>query len=455
MQDGHDPYAALRHRDYRRLLTGGMLSSIGSEMQSMAVGWELYQRTNSAVILGVVGLVLFLPVFFLALPAGQTADRFSRKGQLVVAQGLMALAGIGLAILSFLQGPVPLTRPDVPALSFDESVEVLLRGPVLLTFLCLLLAGVSRAFSAPARASLVPLVVPAHDLTNAVTWNSSGWQIASMSGPALGGAVIALTRGAVGWAYLLAAGGALACASLVATIRPRDGTRSREAISLHSLLAGIRFIGRTKLILATITLDLFAVLLGGATALLPIFASQILFVGPEGLGLLRAAPSMGALVMALVLAHRPPLRRAGRTLLWSVAGYGAATVVFGLSRDFVLSFAMLALAGALDNISVVVRGTLIQVLTPDPMRGRVTAVNFIFISSSNELGAFESGVTAQLFGPVLSVVGGGIGTVLVVVAVMLTWPEVLRLGSLHRTVELDAGTGPEKRPFEEPSAPPV
>jgi hypothetical protein len=195
------------------------------------------------------------------------------------------------------------------------------------------------------------------------------------------------------------------------------------------------------LILATITLDLFAVLLGGATALLPIFARDILEVGPVGLGWLRAAPSLGALLMALALAHRPPLRRAGRTLLWSVAGFGVATVVFGFSRDPVLSFVMLALTGALDNVSVVVRGTLVQVLTPDAMRGRVSAVNSIFIGSSNELGAFESGLTADLFTPEASVIGGGVGTLLVVLLVMLQWPQVLRLGSLHDPKNTDEANG--------------
>jgi MFS family permease len=197
----------------------------------------------------------------------------------------------------------------------------------------------------------------------------------------------------------------------------------------------MEFVWRTKPILATITLDLFAVLFGGATALLPIFARDILHVGPTGLGWLQAAPALGALVMALSLAHRPPLRRCGRAMLGAVAGFGLATVVFGLSHDFLLSFVMLAMTGALDNISVVVRGTLVQVLTPETMRGRVSAVNALFISSSNQLGAFESGITAAWFGPVLSVVGGGIGTLLVVGAVMWIWPEVLRLGPLHRPKE--------------------
>jgi MFS family permease len=411
MQEVHDPYAALRHRDYRRLLSGSVLSSISMEMQSVAVGWELYQRTGSATALGLVGLVQFLPFFFLSLPAGQAADRYSRRKLLCAAQSLMACASVGLAALSFFQGPIPVM------------------------YVCLLLAGTGRAFSTPARWSLVPQVVPEQALSNAITWNSSGWQIASVLGPALGGLVIAAAEQA-GGAYLLAAFCSLSCAGLALTLRLQARSRPREAITLHSLLAGIRFVWQTKLILATITLDLFAVLLGGATALLPIFARDLLEVGPSGLGWLRAAPALGALLMALGLAHRPPLRHAGRALLWAVAGFGAATIVFGLSRNFFLSFAMLALTGALDNISVVVRGTLIQVLTPDAMRGRVSAVNAVFISSSNELGAFESGITAQFFGPVISVVGGGIGTVVVVLAVMGLWPEVLRLGPLHRREEV-------------------
>jgi len=268
-----------------------------------------------------------------------------------------------------------------------------------------------------------------------------------MLGPALGGFVLGVTGQAVG-AYLLACTCSLAGTILFAGICPRPVERHTGGMSLASLLAGVRFVWQHKLILATITLDLFAVLLGGATALLPVFARDILDVGPVGLGWLRAAPSLGALLMAIVLAHMPPLRRAGPVLLISVAGFGVATIVFGLSQNFALSFAMLAMTGALDNISVVVRGTLVQVLTPDAMRGRVSAVNAIFIGSSNELGAFESGVTAQLFGTVVSVVAGGVGTVVVVLAAAWTWPQVLRLDSLH----LREGLGyPEREGAELPT----
>jgi MFS family permease len=322
----------------------------------------------------------------------------------------MALASLGLAAIAFWEAPVPLI------------------------YGCLVLTGCSRTFAAPSRQALLPQVVPESVLTNAITWNSSGWQIANVAGPALGGFVIGTTKDVVP-AYQLAALGSFVSAALAFPVRPQMAARKHEPPSFEYLLAGIRFVARTKLLLAAITLDLFAVLLGGATALLPIYASrEILDVEATGYGWLRAAPALGAFVMALTMAHRPPLRKPGHALLLAVTGFGFATIVFGLSRDFFLSFAMLALTGALDNISVVVRHTLVQILTPDAMRGRVSAVNLVFISSSNELGAFESGMTAAWFGPVISVVGGGIGTIVVVVIVMLCWPQIIRLGPLHRVL---------------------
>ncbi|HEV8061523.1 MAG TPA: MFS transporter, partial [Gemmataceae bacterium] len=320
-----------------------------------------------------------------------------------------AAASLGLAILSFWQGPVPLM------------------------FACLVLGGIARAVRSPTRSSLMPQVVPAEDLGNAVTWNSSAWQFANVSGPAFAGLSIAAAHGQSGPTYLLAAACSLVCVLLLMPIRPRQsGAAPRLQRSMSSILAGVRFVWRSELLLAAITLDLFAVLLGGATALLPIYATDILHVGATGLGWMRAAPAMGALVVAVLLAHRPPLRRPGVALLLAVAGFGAGTIVFGLSHLFWLSFAMLAITGGLDNISVVVRGTLMQTLTPDEMRGRVAAVNSIFISSSNELGEFESGTVAALLGPMTSVVSGGIGTILVVLGVMWTWPRLFKLGPIYR-----------------------
>jgi len=403
MQERHDAYRALRNPDYRRLWIGNLLASAGGQVQSVAIGWELFERTKSATPLGLVGLMQFLPVLLFSLPAGHAADRFDRKRLVQLSQVGTALASLGLALLSFVHGPVPLV------------------------YACLVLTGTCQAFNFPARWSLLPRIVTEAELHNAITWGSSGWQVASVLGPALGGVVIALTGHAVG-NYLLAALGTLVSAGLLIPVRPRPGGPAGGAPSLRSLLAGLHFVYQTKPVLATITLDLFAVLLGGAIALLPIFAKEILEVGPAGLGWLTAAPSLGALAMALLMAHRPPMARPGRAMLWAVAGFGIATIGFGFSRNFALSFLLLAVTGALDNISVVVRGTLVQVLTPDALRGRVTAVNALFIWSSNGLGAFESGVTAELFGPIISVVGGGIGTVLVVLAVMMIWPQVLRLG---------------------------
>jgi MFS family permease len=412
----HDPYAALRLRDYRLLLLGGVLSSIGAEIQAAAVGWEVYERTESAASLGFTGLALFLPILLLALPAGQITDRYSRKLILQLAQAGMTLTSFGLAALAHF------------------------KGPTYLIFACLVVVGCCRAFIMTSRGALVALVVPPEVLPNAVTWNSSGWQIANVAGPALGGVMVAFSG--TGGAFLASASCSLLCLILLIPIRPREAPLAKEPPTFDSLLAGVRFVRDTKLLFAAISLDLFAVLLGGATALLPIFARDILQVGPTGFGWLRAAPAIGALIMAVLLTHRPPLRRAGRALLLAVAGFGVATIVFGVSQNALLSFAMLALAGAFDNVSVVVRGTLVQLLTPDPMRGRVAAVNAVFISSSNELGAFESGITAEWMGPVGSVVFGGVGTIAVVLFALWRWPELAQLGSLRSIGEMVGSSAP-------------
>ena len=404
----HDPYAALRFRDYRLFAVGALLSNISSAMMETAVGWELYERTGSAVPLALVGLVQALPVFALALPAGHVADRFERRRIAVAMQLVMSAMALCLAALSFVKGPVS---------GF---------------YLCLFVAASARAFNFPAQSSLLPQLVPLEAFSNAVTWRSSGFQLASVIGPALAGALIAWRHEAV-WVYALNVVLMLTFAVCLMAIRKRQAASVPEPLTLHSSLAGVRFVWKTKVILAAITLDMFAVLLGGATSLLPIYAKDILHVGPSGFGWLRAAPGIGALVMAIFIAHAPPPQRAGRTLLWAVAGFGAATIVFGFSRLYWLSLAMLALTGALDNISVVVRHTLVQVLTPDSMRGRVSAVNSLFIITSNELGAFESGAVAALGGAVFSVVFGGIGTIVVVTLAALAWPQLRRLGPLQQT----------------------
>jgi MFS family permease len=407
----HDPYRALRFRDFRLLVIGSFIATIGEQMVTVAIGWELYNRTGSALALGAVGLVQVLPVILLSLPAGHAADRYSRKRIVIVTQIILTLAALGLTALSYT------------------------RGSLLLIYGCLLLIGMAMAFNSPASSTLVPQTVPEYLFENAATWSSSSWQLAAVVGPALGGFVIALSGSATP-VYALDAAASLIFAIMLLPLRGeprRPPVRTGERTTLRSLLEGISFLRRTQVILAAITLDLFAVLLGGATMLLPIFAKDILRVGPEGLGWLQAAPSVGAVCMALIVAHRPPFKKAGRTLLLAVAGFGLATIIFGLSRSFWLSLLMLFMLGAFDNISVIIRSTLLLTRTPDAMRGRVAAVNSIFVGASNQLGGFESGLVAQLLGPVIAVVSGGAGTILVVLFVALLWPEMRRLASLSES----------------------
>ena len=402
----HDPFAAMRFRDYRLFTIGRVLLFTGGQMQTVALGWELYERTNSAMVLGLIGLAQVVPIIALTLITGHIADKNDRKQITLFSILLLTLCSIGLAIISYY------------------------KGAIFLVYGCLLLTGIARAFLKPAGDALMWQLIPTSAFTNAATWNSSSFQLASVIGPALGGFSIALFGNATG-VYILSAIAALSCFFLTAAIKPQKTNFKKEPISLKTLAAGAEFVWNNQLILAAITLDLFAVLLGGAVALLPVFAKDILRVGPVELGYLQAAPSIGALIMAALLVYLPPIRKAGPALLWSVVGFGIVTIIFGLSRWVWLSLLMLALSGALDSISVVIRHTLVQIRTPDHLRGRVAAINSVFISASNELGGFESGLTAALFGPVWSVVGGGIGTILVVVATAMIWPEIRKLGALH------------------------
>ncbi|MSR60614.1 MAG: MFS transporter [Planctomycetaceae bacterium] len=409
----HDPYAALRDGNFRLFMSGSMLSLVGVVMQTFAVSWEIYDRTRSNMALAWVGLVQVAPVLLLFLPAGHLVDRFDRKRILMLGLGLVSASSLGLAVNSAIGGDVRWS------------------------YLSLFLVGCARAFMQPSRSALLPQIVPRNIFSNAVTWNSGGFQLAMIAGPSLGGVLIAWLRSAT-VVYAFNSVMALVCCLLVWRIRSRQFVPSTDPPSLGALAAGLSFVWRTKVILGAITLDMFAVLLGGATALLPVYAKEILFADPARLGWLRAAPGIGAVSMMWLLAHRPPLERAGRALLWSVAGFGIATIVFGLSRNFALSMVMLFALGAFDMISVVVRHTLVQLLTPDAMRGRVSAVNGMFIGISNELGEFESCSVAALFnresdrgfGPTVSVVSGGIGTLLVVATVALAWPQVRRYGRL-------------------------
>lgn len=401
----HDSYAALRYADFRRLSIGNFITSLGRQMLNVAVGWELYERTGSALALAYIGLAQVLPVMLLALVGGQIADRFDRTRIVLLTQLLLVATSVGMALLSYW------------------------RGPVSFVYVFLTLIGFASAFNGPARATLVAETVPPEAFANAATWRSSTFQLAAVVGPALGGLLIAFLRSAT-LVYALDAVASLIFVWLLLRMRRRPVTRIREPITLKSALAGIGFLRRERVLLSAITLDLFAVLLGGATVVLPIFAKDVLHVGPAGLGWLRAAPSVGAVVVAFGLAYAPPFKQVGKTLLWSVGGFGVATIVFGLSQSFVLSLVMLALLGGLDSVSVVIRNALFLVRTPDEMRGRVNALTSVFVSMSNELGGFESGVAAALFGPVASVVGGGIGTIVVVLLIAWRWPEVRRLREL-------------------------
>jgi len=396
------PYAAFESRGYRYYLAGNFLSVIGRQMLSVTVGWEVYRRTGSAFALGLIGLTGALPVIAFAIPAGHVADRFSRRSILMCSQIISGCASMALAYVSF-------TAADIRWI-----------------FLLLLLAGSARTFGWAARGALMVNLVPQRHFNNAVTWNSSAFETASITGPALAG--ILLIHHPYWQLYAIDAACSIAFFLFLLPTPPSKGISQSRTTGFDGLFDGLRFVWGTKIVLATITLDLFAVLFGGATALLPIFADRILHAGPAGLGWLRSAPSIGAICMAVTLAHRRPMQRPGIALLCAVTGFGLVTIVFGLSRSFPLSLAMLILAGACDNISVVVRHTLVQLLTPDSMRGRVSAVNNVFIGSSNEIGAFESGVTAAWFGPVISVVGGGAATILTVLLVAVVWKQVLKLG---------------------------
>jgi MFS family permease len=397
---------AFTYPDFSLYQLARFLIVAGLEMQSVAVGWQIYEITKRPLDLGLVGLAQFSPGILLFLVTGHAADSFNRRKLLMT-----CYAGFGVcsALLLFY------------ALSGLQTVLPLYAIVVLL--------GVVRSFNNPASRSLLPQIIPEEHLQNAIAWNSSVNQGGTILGPSLGGLIYAVTRGpaAVYTTSMLAAAGAV---FLMSQIKLHIKARPREPLSVKSVMAGLRYIGEKKIILGSISLDLFAVLLGGAVALLPVFAAEVLRTGPWGLGFLRASPAIGAGSMALLLAHRPFRSRAGVTMLWCVAGFGAFTVLFGISRSLVLSMLALMLVGSMDMVSVVVRSTLVQLATPDEMRGRVSAVEMIFIGASNEIGQFESGLTAQWFGAVPAVIMGGIGTLLITALWAWNFPELRRVEKL-------------------------
>jgi MFS family permease len=390
---------AFAFRDFRRYQLARVTAILGAEAQSVAVAWQVYSITHRALDLGYTGLALFLPGLLFLLPAGHVADRFDRRQVILVCYSLQVLCTTALLLL---------TRAGL------HSVY-----PI---YAVLFLVGTGRAFSGPASSALIPHLVPEQHFVNAVTWGGAIFQFSNITGPALGGLlftfpiahfvpdtslegagiVYVFTLGTLGWFLVL-----------VATLHARPGRMEHRAASLKVVMAGFQYMMRSSLLLGASSLDLFVVLLGGATALMPIFAHDVLHQGPRGLGMLRAAPAAGALTMSLLMARFPFRRRAGLRLFVCVAIFGAGTVVFGLSHSLWLSLGALAVAGAADTVSVIIRGSLLQLGTPPEMRGRVSAMNSLFIGASNELGEFESGLTAQWWGAVRATVVGGVGALAV------------------------------------------
>jgi MFS family permease len=398
---------AFTYPDFSLYQLARFLIVAGLEMQSVAVGWQIYEITKRPLDLGLVGLAQFSPGILLFLATGHAADTFNRRKLLMA-----CYAGFGVCSSLLLLYGLSGLRTVLPM----YGVVVLL--------------GIVRAFNNPASRSLLPQIIPEEHLQNAIAWNSSVNQGATILGPSLGGFIYAVARGpaAVYATSMLAAVGAV---FLMSQVKLHSlVAKRREPLSLKSVLAGLHYIAEKKIILGSISLDLFAVLLGGAVALLPVFASEVLRTGPWGLGLLRASPAIGAGSMALLLAHRPFRSRAGTTMLWCIAGFGAFTILFGISRSLILSMVALMLVGSMDMVSVVVRSTLVQLATPDEMRGRVSAVEMIFIGASNEIGQFESGITAQWFGAVPAVIMGGIGTLLITALWAWNFPELRRVEKL-------------------------
>lgn len=407
------PGGAFRSKDFRLYQGARLLVILGAEAQSVAVAWQVYQITHSALSLGYTGLALFLPGLFFMLPAGHVADRYDKRYVILTCYGLQAICTAML--LSIALHPVHSILP---------------------IYAVLFLIGTGRCFSGPAASALLPSLVPKQDFVNAVTWGATVYQTANATGPMVGGLLFTATFVALGRftgapvVYCFTLCTLLGFMVLVGLIRARAVAGPKKAFRLDTVLAGLRYVAQTRLLLGSISLDLFAVLLGGAVALMPIFAHDVLHAGPQGLGLLRAMPSLGALAVSLTLVVRPIKRRAGKTMLVGVGIFGVATVIFGLSRSFWISMAALFFVGASDMVSVVVRSSILQLATPEEMRGRVSAVNWLFIGASNEFGEFESGLTAHWFGPVPAVVLGGVASLLVTATAAVLFPTLRRADQL-------------------------
>ena len=406
----HDAYAALRHRDFRWYILSLFAMTLASQLQAVVVGWQVYAITHDPLSLGLLGLAEALPFIAVALPAGYAADRWNRRTITVCSLAVNVACAAGL-------------------LTFSATPGLMQRAGVAPVYAIIFVSGIARSLLQPARQALGAEIVPRTMYENAIAWRSSSWQTAAVIGPAIGG----LLYGFAGPVAAYATGAVLMTFALVGflTIHYAPSVRASDKTPiLTGLVTGLRFVWNEPVILAALSLDLFSVFLGGAEALLPVFASEILKVGPQGLGILRAAPAAGAVLMGVFLAHRGPIERAGRAMLLAVATFALAIIGFGLSTSFLLSGALLLVSGMADNVSVVIRSTLLQLLTPPEMLGRVSAVNSLFIGSSNELGAFESGVAARLLGAVPAVVLGGTASLLVVGLTARLVPRLRTLGRI-------------------------
>jgi len=406
----NDPYAALASRDFRLLLIGRLLATLALQIQGMAVGWQIYALTKSALCLGLIGLSEAFPAIGVALYAGHVADVVDRR---LIVLTVTASLVLSVALLGGFSAALSASALLVPII-----------------FCIIALSGLARGFYAPAMFGMVSDIVPRALYGNASAWNTATWQASSVAGPVVGGFLYVCFGPGVTYAFATF----LLASALICFFRVKTTTalKAKNDVSVfENIKEGVRFVFSNQVILAAIALDLFAVLFGGAVALLPIFTSEIFRLGPQGLGLLRAAPSVGSFFMAALLTHRPLVRHTGAILLVSVAGFGLCMIGFGLSTSFYVSLFLLALSGAFDGVSIYVRSTIIQLLTPNYMKGRVAAVNSIFIGSSNEIGEFESGVTAKLMGLVPSVVFGGCMTLLVVLATTIKAPKLRRLHMQH------------------------
>jgi len=417
-----DPFRALRTTNYRLFAAGFLCGGFGLQMLGAAVLWDLWERTENLRWLGLSGLVRAVPVILLALPAGHLADIVSRRAVLIATQSLFALTAFAFALTAWFQ------------------------GPNWLLLLLLFVSGVVRAFNGPARASLLPLLVPRSRFENAVTWNGAIFQFAALAGPLAATGII----GALGGTASVYLASAVLCAIFAVTtifLRPRPAPRAAAKFTPRAMLGGMGYIVREKTIFGAITLDMVGVFFGGAVVLLPYFATHVLDAGVIGYGLLRAAPNAGAIVVALLLAAKPKLSPAGPMLLGSVTLFALATIGFGFSTSLGLSIVLLAVSGAADNVSVIIRHVLVQARTPNQLRGRVSAVNTVFIECSNELGAARGGEVAHYFTPVFAAISGGVGTLVVVAVVAICFPALRRLGEL-RDVDpmLDAQSAPVGTP---------